>query len=137
MADRVYFNLHRELWSVRGADCRVRAHWQAVCILEPTFKVSEAGRQRMIRERKKNVHSFACGVAHLGVELVEEGIQRGGVRVTYNPYRAGYFYVATGVDAGREVKGADIAWLGSDRTVYVIGPVYGARWAFTHPTEEN
>lgn len=71
--DRVYFNLHRKVWSVQGADRRVRAHYPAVAMLDVTFRVSAAG---------------------------------------------------------REVVGAEAAFLCSDRSVTVYGPKYGDRTLF-------
>lgn len=57
------------------------------------FIVSEAGRQRVLKEKRKNVHAFVIG------ELVDDdgafGQDADGkdlpVRVTYNPYVAGTF----------------------------------------------
>ncbi len=140
--DRVYLNLHRKVWSVQdGRTRRVRAHWSAVAILDVTFKVSAAGRERVLRERRKNVHSFACGTAFEGVELDAVNCPPGpGVAVTYNPYRAPFFYDR---ESGREVVSADAAFLCSDtrrrraRTrgpiwprVIAYGVVYGPRNVF-------
>lgn len=93
----------------------------------------------MLREGRKNVHAFACAA------YVAEGIECGpdgetnppppGVRVTYNPRVAGFFYVAEGTLKGVEVIGAEIAWLGSDRTVRVVGPKFGTRDAFAQEAE--
>ena len=49
----VYFNLHKKLLSVRHKG-RVIHHSNYVKIINPTFVVSEAGRQRVIREKRKN-----------------------------------------------------------------------------------
>lgn len=139
MTERVYYNLHKKCWSVQGADRRVRAHWPAACILDVTFKVSAAGRARVLREGRKNVHAFACGArAAEGVEFAQDEVAQApppGIRVTYNPRKAGFFYVAEGTLAGVEVIGAEIAWLGSDRTVRVIGPKFGTRDAFAQEVE--
>lgn len=120
--DRVYFNLHRKLWSVQ-TDGRLRAHWADVVLDGPvTFRVQAAGRARVLRERRKSVHAFACGSAREG------RAPRRGVRVTYNPYRAGFFYAVSGPQRGREVVGGAGARLrADDRSVCVIKPVYGER----------
>lgn len=53
------------------------------------------------------------------------------MRVTYNPYRAGFFYVAAGPHAGREVVGADAAWMDAEgRSVHAYGLKYGERNAY-------
>jgi hypothetical protein len=79
----VYSNLHLKVWSVRHKGI-VIGHADVLRLDNVTFKVSEAGRQRVLREGKKNVHAGAYGTlsgfdADLGVE--------GGTAVTYNPYR--------------------------------------------------
>jgi hypothetical protein len=65
MQARVYFNLHRKLWSVQLRNERggwyVAYHARAVRLENVRWKVSEAGRQRVIREQRKNVHAYACG----------------------------------------------------------------------------
>lgn len=55
-----------------------------------TFKVNGGGRQRVLQERRKNVHSFVvaerlCPLATTGVATLE---------VRYNPYERGCFTVA-------------------------------------------
>jgi hypothetical protein len=55
-----------------------------------TFKVNEAGRQRVLRERRKNVHSFV--VAERLEPLTTTGIAE--LEVRYNPYVSGCFTVA-------------------------------------------
>lgn len=83
----VYFNLHKNLWSVRALEgpCRgkVIAHRASLMLRDCVFKVSEAGRQRVLRERCKNVHAGVVGTlwdeAVPGDVCCREG-------VTYNPY---------------------------------------------------
>lgn len=50
-----------------------------------TFKVSEAGRQRVLREGRKNVHAYIIG------DLVDGQPLTKGETVTYNPYRFSSF----------------------------------------------
>ena len=89
---RVYFNLHRKQLSVQEKTpkgWRVWLHASKVTLKNVTFKVSEAGRQRVLRERKKNVHAFVEGDLVL---LTGSKIQPR-VWVSYNPYRdIGKFY---------------------------------------------
>ena len=82
----VYRNLQRECWSVRYKG-RVVLHCTTLTLTAVTFKVSEAGRQRVLLERQKNVHAVVRGT------LVTYGGRRGlgTQRVTYNPYRRGCF----------------------------------------------
>ena len=85
----VYYNLHKNLWSIKALEGDkknlVIRHQRALTLEGVTFKVSEAGRQRVLREKRKNVHAGAVGnwVAH------DPSIT--GRRVTYNPYRGSTF----------------------------------------------
>ena len=65
--------------------------------------MSEAGRQRVIREGRKNVHAYAVGT------LVERNWIAGYVghlpRASYNPYKAGHFTnTATGQPVERTMQ---------------------------------
>jgi len=61
----VYFNLHKKVWSVRadeGAEKgRVIAHAEHVTLRNARGKVSAAGRAKVLREGRKNVHAFMRG----------------------------------------------------------------------------
>ena len=62
MRVEVYFNLHKRVFSVRSCKTgRVIHHAKDVHIVNPKFVVREGGRQRVLRERKKNVHAFVRG----------------------------------------------------------------------------
>ena len=59
---KIYWNLHKKMYSVMDAETRlVIAHKRTVHLDGVSFKVSEAGRQRVIASGKKNVHAFVCG----------------------------------------------------------------------------
>lgn len=86
----VYFNLHRRCWSVKALEGenrgRVVAHLDRVQLRDCVFKVSEAGRQRVLREKRKNVHAGVVG------RIDQEARHWWGVyEVTYNPYRFSNF----------------------------------------------
>ncbi len=58
----VYFNLHKGIFSIR--DMRtgfVVGHAPRVWMYHCSFKVSEAGRQRVLESGRKNVHAFVRG----------------------------------------------------------------------------
>jgi len=82
----VYWNLHKKCFSVR--DCktgRVIAHTSAIDIKDAKFVVRQAGRRKVLQEKKKNVHAFVRGyLAPMGFPLTEIG-QHG--YATYNPYK--------------------------------------------------
>jgi len=58
----VYRNLHQDCWSVKSKETgRVVAHADRVELSDVEFKVSEPGRQRVLKEQSKNVHAGLVG----------------------------------------------------------------------------
>ena len=95
----VYFNLHKKLWSVKALEGpnkgRVVAHKTSLSLHNCAFKVSEAGRQRVIREKRKNVHAGVVGYWYDDNDSVtysnaNHALQFG-FGVTYNPYKYSTF----------------------------------------------
>lgn len=86
---RIYKNLHNGLFSIKQKELVV-AHVRTFEITDVDFKVNESGRQRVVLEKKKNVHAFVCG--RLLKVNVEYKIGRFWVKTTYNPYKLPYFY---------------------------------------------
>jgi hypothetical protein len=83
---RVYFNLLKKKLSVQAKNERgdwiVIRHADTIALKNVEFKVSEAGRQRVIREKRKNVHAFIVGEEAKWSELpINHQIVR------YNPYK--------------------------------------------------
>lgn len=91
----VYKNLHNGLMSVRGTNGRVLTHEPTVLIRNPQFVVQPAGRERVLREQRKNVHAFVRGEL-VGFSLINTqmvGFDPEGLhKVSYNPYKAAHFY---------------------------------------------
>ncbi len=89
MKKRVYFNLHKRLFSVQekvNGQWKVIGHTDDITLYNVTFKVSEAGRQRVLREKKKNVHAFVEGT------LSPSPLQcHSPLTIRYNPYKSGSF----------------------------------------------
>lgn len=86
-----HWNRSRRCWSVKEGESPVW-HAKDMTLFDVTFRVREGGRQRCLREHRRNVHAFACG-QFLGRgedDLVES---LGMVQVVYNPYRAGHFTI--------------------------------------------
>ena len=85
----VYFNLHKKIWSVKALSGPkkglVIAHRDRLVLTDCTFKVSEAGRQRVLLEKRKNVHAGVVGTL---THHLEDSV---GVAVTYNPYKYSSF----------------------------------------------
>jgi len=56
----VYFNLHKKVWSVRQSG-KVVGHTEHIMLKDCRFLVGKKGRERVIREGKKNVHAGVSG----------------------------------------------------------------------------
>jgi len=86
----VYFNLHKKCFSVKALDGenkgKVVQHTDNVVLLLPEFKVSEAGRQRVLREKRKNVHAGVVGWYNSAVDVAKIGNAYKTTNVRYNPY---------------------------------------------------
>ena len=69
----VYRNLHRKCWSLKSLEGNdkglVIAHLDEVVLDNPTPKISEAGRQRVLKEGRKNVHAGIVGyISSINIE---------------------------------------------------------------------
>lgn len=80
----VYRNLHLNTYSLRDTKTRLVVEHADYLILKDTkFKVSEAGRQRVLREKRKNVHAGIVGERCSKIPENYKAV----FRVTYDPYR--------------------------------------------------
>lgn len=104
MRVRVYYNLHKHTFSIQHrVDGRwlVRDYADTVRLTDVTFKVLEGGRQRVLRQQRKNVHAFVIGT-------LADTVPDTPHRVTYNPFKAPTFVRA---DDGSPVTEAPVAVL--------------------------
>lgn len=116
----VYWNLHKKLWSIRCEEKghpmrgRVVAHREDLMLSDVMPKVSQAGRARVLREHRKNVHAGLVG------QWDDNATQfyGDGYTVTYNPYREGRFVYT--VDRDVAYDGSAVAQL-NGRRVSVLG----------------
>ena len=99
----VYFNFHKKCWSVRQ-EGKVIEHTNAVFLKDCRYLVGQAGREKVLREKKKNVHA---GVAGYSVEYVV-GIPEESKEITYNPYKHKTFVIK---DSEKPVTHSDYAVL--------------------------
>ena len=79
---------------------RVVAHSDHVVLSNAKFVVSEAGRQRVLREQRKNVHAFVEGIfiERLDIDEIAASV------ITYNPYKGPTFVT---LPTGNAVESAD------------------------------
>lgn len=104
---KVYYNLRKKMFSVQHKG-RVVDHVNSIMLLNAKFKVSEAGRQRVLKEKRKNVHAFVCGEA-MNYSEPAPGESR---EVTYNPYKYNTFVYK---DTLTPVEEAYAVWLDNKR----------------------
>ena len=117
---RIYRNLHKGTLSVKDWDRqsdtygRVIARPNVFMLDYPRFIVSKAGRDRVLREKRKNVHAFVQGHPYSGKK--EAVTEHKGFEVFYNPYKSEWF-----VDKdGNPVHQADWALITAYETAYCI-----------------
>lgn len=84
---KIYFNLHKKCLSVQHKG-KVIAYLDEIQLKDAQFKVSEAGRQRVLEQGRKNVHAYVVGTATNPTEKALSDLKR---CVTYNPYKYNSF----------------------------------------------
>ena len=113
---QVYRNLHRTLddgtpvYSIRNSKGIVEGYSSALVLTRCVFRVSERGKQRVRKEKRKNVHAYIQGKkTRLPVFIPEVfyGLEskNSWVDVTYNPYKNDTFIRK---DTGEAVHKAEV-----------------------------
>lgn len=109
---RVYWNVHRKLYSVQYKG-KVVAHTTDISLEDVTFIVRKAGREKVLRENRKNVHAFVCGKI-----CPERLIYKPVERVHYNPYQMETFQKDDGTPVEKcekinltSMRGGAIMWV--------------------------
>ena len=115
-----YRNLHRQMFSVQCAATRlVIGHATSLLLNDVQFIVSEVGRQRVLREKSKNVHAKVAGkLAHNEAQQLQ--VEQDGVRVMYNPY----LYDSFVTEDGKRLRGAQAVILYDGRYMKAFNPIY-------------
>jgi hypothetical protein len=91
---RIYYNFTKKIFSVQE---KVNGSWKVVeytneiFIRNATFKVSESGRQRVLKQKRKNVHAFILGERFPFIP--KSFVYRD--EVSYNPYKQGNFMLVS------------------------------------------
>lgn len=84
---KVYRNLRTGGFSILDHKTGlVVAHANTITIVNAEFKVNEKGRQRVLREKQKNVHAYVCGTF-----FPNYAVKSIGKEVSYNPYEQSSF----------------------------------------------
>lgn len=98
----VYFNLHRKCFSVRQSG-KVVEHTNRICLKDVRYLVGQSGRERVLKEKKKNVHAGLSGYVVPSVPVPVINFD-----VTYNPYKYDSF---VDVDDREPVGWSEYAYL--------------------------
>ena len=123
---RVYWNLHRKVWSVQDRKTgRVINHAETLTLLNAKFVVRKSGQEKVRREGKKNVHAFAVGTTVPEKEQISQWVWRqyegfGGRVVTYNPYKNDTFVFADTGEPVTEVQAISVYTENGRPTVYAM-----------------
>jgi hypothetical protein len=110
MKVEVYWNLHKNCFSVR--DCktgRVIEHTDGINLYDVKYVVRQAGRRKVLQEKRKNVHAFVRGYIHDGMISVHDRDQCG--KAVYDPYKYTSFI---NKKSGRPIDESSHASLGLD-----------------------
>ncbi len=124
----VYRNLQTGLWSIRQGGI-VRCHIDQIWLSRVSYRVSEAGRQRVIKDRRKNVHAYMRGTVMTpeAIEtfqvLIDDHTQRFASPswdITYNPYKYSHFQYCNAVTECRPISQSGFASLRASRVPRVV-----------------
>jgi hypothetical protein len=85
---RVYRNLNNGMISVMDTKGQVIAHVAQIALINAKFVVRQAGRERVLKNKKKNVHAFVVGNFWFKHNKVFNLL---GDIVKYNPYKYSSF----------------------------------------------
>lgn len=82
----IYWNLHRDLFSVREWGGKVIAHAHFIKLRDCEFRVSQAGRKRVLQNRTKNVHAGVVGYVE-EISLEPKKFKNRQNIAYYNPFK--------------------------------------------------
>jgi len=84
----VYYNLHKHTFSI-SRNGKVITHADYVKLTDVEFRVRQGGREKVVREKSKNVHSFVIGTLEDYCKFPCENLpsEPNSNIVTYNPYK--------------------------------------------------
>ena len=112
MKVEVYRNLHQKCWSVRDAKTGlVIDHVDYIHLEDTTLVVRPAGRKKVLREKRKNVHAFIKGTA----SFLSECDNTHSDQILYNPYRYDSFVLQ---DTEERITNAKHVYLNNEGKVF-------------------
>lgn len=117
---QVYFNLHRKTFSVRDPRTkRVVDYADNIMLHDVEFVVNQSGRNRVLREKRKNVHAYCEGIfaCYYAPSDTSSNVQ-------YNPYLHDTF---VNILSGQPITHAETVFLKVQEQspkVEAINPIY-------------
>jgi hypothetical protein len=119
----LYRNLKTKTWSQKLSTGKVVDRPLEVIVFKPKLVVSQAGRDRVRRTKRKTVHAGIRGLvtykSNSTQNLFTIDILKniGFKEITYNPYKCDNFVL---VETGLSVFEAEVAYLTSNMKVYIL-----------------
>ena len=114
----VYKNLHLNLFSIR-CEGKVINHRDELILEDARFLVGKKGRERVIREKRKNVHAGISG--HWSEDYLANPIMNSYTphKVSYNPYKNETFVLTE--DMKTPINEAHFVKMNIDDGVFAFG----------------
>lgn len=81
---KIYYNLHKHCLSLQYKG-KIIGYADSISLENVELKVSQSGRERVLRDKRKNVHAYVIGT------VVEKAWNNLKAMVTYNPYKYSTF----------------------------------------------
>ena len=118
----VYFNLHKKTWSLKNNKTKlVDFHSDVTIMRNCDFKVSQAGRKRVLEQKRKNVHAGVLGEVVQSFDIFDTmpilPPTPDYIEITYNPYKYDSFVIKA---TGEKVNSADKVIM-QNKKVYAKG----------------
>lgn len=110
----MYRNLNSNCWSLKHRG-KVIGHHKAIVLNNCEFRVSKKGRQRVLKEKVKNVHAYVAAESYEQLNDHHNGVER--VKLTYNPYKYSTFVVK---ETGEPIHNCDTVIAEEDGSIYKI-----------------
>ena len=110
----VFWNLHKDCFSIQGKTFEdnkkktvTKVHADNILLMDVEFSVRESGRQKVLQEKKKNVHAFVKGKfghAYDDRKTLEVTLLPTMREAYYNPYKTDSF---VDKETGKKITKAD------------------------------
>lgn len=116
----VHFNLNNHKWSIKHKG-KLMAIMDHVTIIPERIHINEKARQRVIKEKCRNLHAWFIGTV---VDFKDRSSRKSlKSPISYNPYRSRYFYhiKESGIENFTSVEGLNYIYFnGNDQKGYAL-----------------